>query len=423
MTRVYVFFSLLILLSSCGGSTTENQGENPTAETEKLKVGTWRLTMDLGGGQTLPFNIQVLENEDNYSVEVINHTEQIRVNDVSIVNDSLFIRMPFFNSEFVAKIESNSLISGKWYNFSKGVDYFIPFQAKHGEEFRFPFSDDGKPTEVAGKWEVTFSPEADYAYKAIGQFEQKGVHLTGTFITETGDYRYLDGVALNDSMFLSCFDGSHAFLFKAAVDSSKQLQGQFWSGKHWNEPWVAARNEEFQLRHPDSLTYLKEGYETFDFTFPNLDSTMVSLSDEKYDGKVVIVQIMGSWCPNCLDETRLYVDLYSEFNTSGLEIVSLAFEMDEEFSKASDDVRRLQKELQAQYDFLIAGTSNKKKASETLPMLNHVMSYPTSIFIDRSGKIRKIHTGFYGPGTGEIYDNYVNDLKGFLQQLLAEESN
>jgi thiol-disulfide isomerase/thioredoxin len=420
MIRIVSLLLLALCMTSCGESTTvENEGVEPV-NSAPLKHGIWRLSMDLGGDK-LPFTFDLTRKGKGYTLEVINHTERISVKDVTLRNDSIFIQMPVFNSEFRGKINADSLISGNWHNFAKGPDYFIPFVAQHGEEERFAYDETGTATNAQGNWEVTFSPNTEEEYKAIGQFKQYGVHLTGTFITETGDYRYLDGVALNDSIYLSCFDGAHAFLFKAALDEDSVLQGQFWSGKHWSEPWTAELNEEFELRNPDSLTYLKDGAEKFEFTFPDLDSTLVSLDDKKYMDKVVIIQIMGSWCPNCLDETRLYVDLYNEFNTSGLEIISLAYEHDEDFGKAAESVSNLKNQLHATYDFLIAGTSNKKKAAETLPMLNHVMSYPTSIFIDRNGKIRKIHTGFYGPGTGDHYTTYVYELKRFLQNLLDEE--
>lgn len=421
MSRAHLLFFLFpLFLFGCSEETPDVIEEDPNLP---LTPGVWYIAMDLGE-ETLPFNIDLEYKTDHFELWVMNSEERIHVKDISFKEDSIFIRMPFFDSEFRGVIESKDRFSGNWYNFNKGVDYFIPFVAIQGRENRFRDVSDERLTRIEGNWEVTFSPgvEGD-EYKAVGSFEQFGSHLMGTFMTETGDYRFLDGLAYNDSLYLSCFDGAHAFLFKAALDESDTLKGLFWSGTHWSEPWLATRNEMFELRHPDSLTYLKEGYDSFDFTFPDVDSNMVSLSDEKFQDKVVIVQIMGTWCPNCLDETMLYVDLYNEFNTSGLEIVSLAFEASPEFAKASENVRRLRDRIHVSYDMLVAGVSNKKKASETLPMLNHVMSYPTSIFIDRSGRIRRIHTGFYGPGTGDHYVRYVEELKGYLQMLLDEESS
>ena len=424
MSRIlFVFTAIALLLTACKNDVPSDLVETPVeAATLPVKAGTWRLVMELSETQDLPFNVEITHDGENYSLQVINSEERIEVDNVQISGDSIYVRMPFFDSEFVGTISSDESFEGHWYNFTKGVDYKIPFYATYGKDFRFSSNDADQVPEIAGQWEVTFSPEDEWAYKAIGSFQQFGKHVTGTFITETGDYRYLDGISINDSLQLSCFDGSHAFLFKAAINENRELNGQFWSGNHWEEPWVASRNDDFELRDPDSLTYLKAGFNQFEFTFPDLDSNLVSLSDEKYDDKVVIIQIMGSWCPNCLDETSLYVELFNRYNNSGLEIVSLAFEASPEFSKASEDVRRLREKLNADYDFLIAGVANKKKASETLPMLNHVMSYPTSIFIDKKGQIRRVHTGFYGPGTGKYYAQYVEDITGFIEKMLAEEA-
>ena len=121
-------------------------------------------------------------------------------------------------------------------------------------------------------------------------------------MTETGDYRYLEGNMYNNTLYLSSFDGTHLFLFKATLIDDR-LTGVFYSGSHWEEPWVAVKNQDMELTNPDSLTYLKEGYNKLAFTFPNTNGDSISLTDDKYIGKVVIVNIMGPWCPNCKDET------------------------------------------------------------------------------------------------------------------------
>jgi len=421
MSRLLLLSFLAFTFTTCSVEPEVTANENQTPVTElPLQTGAWRMVMQITEAERLPVDLNLAHDGSAYTLEVINDQERIEVTDLQLRGDSIFIRMPFFDSEFAGVLHSDSSFSGHWHNFSKGPAYKIPFTAVHGATSRFRTNEGDQGFVVAPKWEVYFSPETEDPCIAIGTFKQDGTHLSGTFITETGDYRYLDGIAVNDSIYLSCFDGAHAFLFKAALDENQQLNGQFWSGSHWNESWTATANPDFELRNPDSLTFLKEGYDKFEFSFPNLDGEQVSLSDEKYKNKVVVVQIMGSWCPNCMDETMLYRDLYDQHHASGLEIVSLAYEMHEDFDKASTNVKRLKNELNANYDFLVAGVASKKRAAETLPMLNHVMSYPTSIFIDRQGTIRRIHTGFYGPGTGDIYDAYVSELTSFLEELLAE---
>ena len=385
-----------------------------------LKEGIWLVTMALPDAE-LPFKMELaLGSDEIVELVVVNDKERISVKDVVVADDSIFIDMPVFQSKLVGKIESDASITGQWYNFAKGNDYHIPFTAAHGVEDRFPIDSTSSQAlkNFDGKWEVTFTGDGEDSCKAIGAFRQNGTSISGTFMTETGDYRFLEGNVVGDSMFLSCFDGSHAFLFKASQDNNGEISGRFWSGKHWSENWVGVRNEAFELSHPDSLTFLKEGYDKLSFSFPNLDSVMVSLDDERFDDKAIIVQLMGSWCPNCADETAFLAELYEKYRGEGLEIIALAYERSENFEESVKAIKKVKNHFQANYDFLVAGPANKKEAQKTLPMLNHIMSYPTCIFIDRDKKIRKIHTGFYGPSTGEFYDRHVEETVAFTESLL-----
>ena len=212
-----------------------------------------------------------------------------------------------------------------------------------------------------------------------------------------------------------------AFLFTAKVTDST-MEGQFYSGNHWKEPFVAKRNETYELPSANNLTYLKEGYDGIDFSFPNTLDEMISLKDDRFKDKVVIVQIMGTWCPNCLDESKYYAEFQKNNKDKDVEFVALAFEYAKTKEAALSRIDRLQANVGIEYPILLAqyGTSDKAKAQEKLPMLNHVLSYPTSIFIDKTGKVRKIHTGFNGPATGEKYVEFKAEFEGFVDKLLSE---
>ena len=393
---------------------------NPVEEDHALlKEGPWHVILKLPDAD-LPFNLNITKKDSAYSLMVINDIEEIEITDFEFRNDSFFISMPVFQSELTGKILSDSSMEGFWHNYSKGKDYKIPVKARHGVRQRFKTLTQARPAyDITGKWEVTFSQGTSDSCKAIGVFKQEDNQLSGTFLTETGDYRFLDGNIIDDSVFLSGFDGSHAFLFKARLDGGA-LKGQFWSGKHWKESWVAVRNEDFKLTDPDSLTFLKEGFRELSFAFPDLDSSIISLEDEKYYNKAVIVQIMGSWCPNCADETAFLADLYDNYHSKGLEIIALAYEKSTCFEESVKAVKKMKEHFTAEYDFLIAGRANKEEAQKTLPMLNHIMSYPTCIFIDKHKRIRKIRTGFFGPGTGEVYQQNIREMTVFTEQLLNE---
>jgi len=170
----------------------------------------------------------------------------------------------------------------------------------------------------------------------------------------------------------------------------------------------------------DQLTYLKEGYEKLAFRFPNLNGDTLSLDDSHFQNKPIIVQIMGSWCPNCMDETRLLVDVYKKYKNKGLEIIAIDYEVINGFETFQKNATRIKEHLNVDYPILFGGSAKKSEAIRTLPMLNHIMSYPTAIFIDKKGVIRAIHTGFSGPGTGDLYQDYVDKTVALVEELIAE---
>jgi len=368
----------------------------------------------LFNGEVLPISILI----DSTNYFILNGEEKIQIELVKIDGDTTILEMPVFNSElrFARRGEQ---ITGLWHNLAKG-NYSIPFEGRKFPMTRFEISDD-EPQNFSGKWEVTFSPETEEEHPAIGVFEQNGKKVTGTFMTETGDYRFLEGNIDGNKMLLSCFDGAHAFLFKAMIDDSGVIAGTFFSGKHWEEPWVAKRNENAALADPHKLTHQIDSTKEFVFSFPNLDSVQISNIDDRYVDKVVLVQIMASWCPNCMDETKLLAELYPKYNSEGLEIISICFESSNDFGKNKTGVEKLKRHFGTKHEYLIAGCASKNCAAKKLPQLNHVMSFPTTLFLDRKGRVRKIHTGFYGPGTGPYYEMYVEQTTTFIEQLLAEK--
>jgi hypothetical protein len=71
-------------------------------------------------------------------------------------------------------------------------------------------------------------------------------------------------------------------------------------------------------------------------------------------------------------------------------------------------------------DFIFAGRASKDNTAKLFPMLSDIISYPTLIFIDKSQNIQQIYTGFYGPGTGEYYDDFMNDTRQLLADMIAD---
>jgi len=297
-------------------------------------------------------------------------------------------------------------------------NYVLPFEAANGKPGRF--DNVSSSNAFDGTWETTFYSQDGKETPAVGIFKAEEGILKGTFLTKTGDYRFLDGYTVQDTMHVYTFDGNHIYKLKALRENDSILKGEYWSGKTSYKTFVSKKNDTASLPDANSLTYLKDGYEQIDFSFPDLEGKQVRLTDEKYDGKVVVLQIFGTWCPNCMDETRFLSDWYRKNADQGVEIIGLAYEIKPDFDYARDRVLTMKEKLDVPYDFLIAGTSTTQSASESLPMLNRVMSFPTSIIIDRKGEVRRIHTGFSGPATGVYYEEFVDDFNQFMKALIEE---
>lgn len=387
----------------------------------KLRKGNWIAELALNESDKLPFNFIISKSKGKYSFVVENGEEMISLNDPIRKGDSLYVRFPFFNSELVFVATSKKSIGGYWVNYNKGVGYRVPFSSKKQKSPRFSLASKETPAQnVQGRWEVAFGVNSTSTYPAVGLFEQgetKNI-VSGTFLTETGDYRFLEGNIVNDSLHLSCFDGSHAFLFKAQIND-KSMEGTFFSGSHWTSSWVAKRNESFELKSPDELTYVVNN-EKVVFELTTLNGTPYSFPNDLTKNKVVIIQIMGTWCPNCLDETKYYKELYSNYHNQGLEIISIGYEVGNSFEERAASVQRVADKLSLNFTFLVGGPAKKGLASEHFHMLNQIISFPTTIYIGRDGEVKRVHTGFNGPGTGGYYDEFIENTNSLIETLLAD---
>ena len=381
----------------------------------KIKKGAWISELQLNEKHILPFNIKVKKNNQ---LIVLNAEEEINLETPIYKNDSFYVKFPYFNSELVFHKDDKTSLNGYWINYNKGANYKIPFSSIKTKSTRFGVSKKQKNViNVNGKWQVEFEPNTNSSYPAVGIFKQDKNKVSGTFLTETGDYRFLEGNTTKDSLLLSCFDGSHAFLFKAGLNEDT-LKGKFFSGTHWQSEWQAVKNDTYTLTSPDDLTYIVDENE-LQFQLKDLNNNDFNFPNERYNDKVVIIQIMGTWCPNCLDETQYYKELYDKYNSQGLEIISICYEAGKSFEEYVANIERLKTKLALDFTFLIGGKASKNLASEHFKVLNEVISFPTSIFIGRDGMVKRVHTGFNGPGTGSYYNEYVEKTEALIQTLLS----
>ncbi len=387
-----------------------------------LKNGIWRSSIQREDGQAIVFNFETKDSAGQKILYVLNGNEKLLVDNVKTRGDSVFIEMPFFESGFAARLDENGNMQGSWLR--KGADKLLvlPFSATYNQQQRFPVTAPALH-KVSGRWTVIFTGENDKVLNAVGEFLQKGSKLTGTFLTASGDYRYLEGVVTGDSLKLSGFDGGHAFLFTAKVDDDNRISGgNFYSGAASVEKWTAKRNPKAVLPDGYEETTLRPGENKLNFRFTSTDDKIVSITDNAYKGKVVIVQIMGSWCPNCMDETKFLSEYYRTNSKNGVEIIGLAYERTTDIERSKKSITSFQNRFNVNYPILITGVTvtDSLRTEKTLPQLNKIKAFPTSIFIDKKGVVRKIYTGFTGPGTGAYYDAFRKEFDETVKGLLSE---
>lgn len=385
------------------------------AQGKEMQEGYWQGELQLQETHHLEF---IFEVKDDH-ITIHNDEERVKMKSMEFEKDSIKVYFSSFPNYLIFKMDSKAKnkLAGYFVNPDRKKHARIIFKAEYlGTEIKDEKSIEDSES-ISGKWQVQFSPNTSDEYPAIGKFKQKQEKITGTFLTETGDYRFLKGAIHNKKVKLTSFDGAHVFLFTAHLENDT-LKGEFLSGNHWKTNWIGFRNETFQLEDPDSLTYMVK--DTFEFNFKTVNDKAYIFPNESLKGKVVIVQILGTWCPNCLDETQFYKDLYDQFHSYGLEIIGVAYETPETFKEQVNRINRYRKNKDIPYPILVGGKSSKLASSEDFDMLNEVISFPTSIFINKDGEVVKIHTGFNGPGTDEIYKAYIKETTEFINRLLRE---
>lgn len=387
-----------------------------------LKNGIYRAVLTRTDSKQIIFNFEVKEADAKPVLYVLNGDEHLLVNGIKYFGDSISIEMPFFNSGFKALIEKNGNLSGTWIKRDATSNKTMPFTATYGDKERFVVSGSPK-VNVNGRWAVNFTNKTGRMYPAVGEFVQTGSKLTGTFLAPSGDFRFLEGNVSNDSICLSGFDGEHAFLFQAIVQGDSLADGHFYSGFAGKETWTARRDATAKLKDGYAATKMKNASDVLDFTFPDLNNKPVSIRDPKYKGKVVLVQIMGSWCPNCMDETRFLSDYYNKNRQRGFELIALAYETSTDFNRAKRLLQPFREKFNVKYPMLITGVTatDTMLTEKTLPQVEKIVSFPTSIFVDKSGKVRKIFTGFSGPGTGVHFEEFKKEFEATIDGLLNEK--
>jgi thiol-disulfide isomerase/thioredoxin len=389
-----------------------------------LKNGTWLGIITRPDSNQIQFNFTISTIQGKQVVHIINGYEKLLVDDITRTNDSILFTLPFFNASLIVDINKANELNGFYIKRQNDKSNRVPFKAYYGISERFPNSTKGKYS-AHGTWDVAFKGRNAIS-KAIGNFVQNNTgKVTGSFLTPTGDYRFLEGIVSGDTLKLSGFDGGFASYFEAKfLNDSVIVDGKYFSGASGFTSWTAIKNDTIQL--PDEYGYskIRVGEEPkLNFKFKSTSGDSVSILDDRYKGKVVVVQILGSWCPNCMDETSFLSNYYNLNKARGFEIIGLAYERNDDYEQSKKALSIYQKRFNVKYPFLITGVtpSDPQRVEKTLPQIDKIAAFPTTIFIDKKGLIRKIHTGYDGPGTGKFFEKFKDEFNELVNDLISEK--
>jgi thiol-disulfide isomerase/thioredoxin len=379
------------------------------AQTAATLTGEWRAVLDLAGGE-LRFRLAF----DQERRALCNGGMCQPFSTVTSVGgtDSVVLEMADYAAAIRARLKGDSL-TGFYRNVGNRGPRTIPFRAARGTWPVEPPSPG-----LVGSWDATFHPTERPSPRVI-ELQATNRGLEGTIVSNSGDYGLFWGGATADSFAMAHFDGSFVYRLTGRLDGDT-LRGVFHAGLRTQTPFVAIRSTGRPHLTPPTEVVRADTSGPFTFAFPSVDGGMVTNDDPRFRDKVVIVEILGTWCPTCHDSAPLMADLYRRFRDRGLEIVALAYEVTGDTAADGAIVRRYRDKFGLTFPLLLAGVNDSDSPGETQPQLAGPIAFPTTIFLDRSGRVRKVHAGFYGPATGAAHGALVREFERTVEALLAE---
>ena len=384
----------------------------------ELVPGNYRGILTLPGGD-LPFGITIATPPAGGApiMYILNGADAAHVTEFEHDGGKLVVRMPGYSNRLELTADSTGY-HGEAVLLRPGAkEVRLPLRVVRDQRYRFFAGGPKLPPHVGGRWAITARSADGKDRPLVGEFKQLGWRVFGTILDPNGDHRYLEGDLTQDELLLSRFDGGSPFLYRLKINADGTMTGRWWSG-NWSVDEISARRDDAATL-TDTAAPAGAAGTPLAFSFPDLDGKTVSLADERFRGKVVIVAIGGSWCANSHDEAALLAPLYHELKPQGLEVVSLQFEHLLDSAAAVAVNRRFVAAYGIQWPVLIAGRSDTDDAARKLPALGPVVAFPTTVLVGRDGRIAKVHSGFSGPATGQHYLDFQKDFTDTVRTLLA----
>lgn len=348
------------------------------------------------------------------NLEVYNAEETIQLPLYAKRGDTLIYHFIDYNAEIAIVKGENSIYSGYWINFESAV-------AKKREIFAYPDFSKSPDKNIApelfsGRWKASILSNGR-EIPALMILTQKQDKIYGTIRTNSGDYRYLEGLVDGDEFYLSSFGGNSVFSLSCKLDKvTGEITGIFHNITTNNTGFKAIKDDKYDLPNAETLTKIANDL-PFNLNLKDEKGIQQNFEELTKD-KVTLISIFGTWCPNCVDETNYFNnELIKKFPT--LKIITVAYE-------ATDNEMEQQKRVQGfiqrkniqGIQFLIAKKASEAHVRENFPMIDSFHGYPTTFLVDKNGKLIAIHTGFNGPATGILYNQYKENLEFKIKTLL-----
>jgi peroxiredoxin len=323
--------------------------------------------------------------------------------------------LPFnqYGARLLATLSGDRL-EGKYDRGTRGAAY--PFRATRAVA---PKPTSEKVPQISGEWRIpTKSSKGESAWRFI--VRQNGPSISATILRIDGDTGTLSGRYENGRFLISHFSGARPVKYEITQNADGSLQ----LVQNGNQKLTAlkltdARAKEAAPTSPTQFTRMKNPAEPFRFSYPDLDGKTVSNTDPRFKGKVVLVSITGSWCPNCHDEAPFLTELYRTYHQKGLEIVALGFEEADQL-KNPVRPRAFVKQFGIEYPFLLVG--EPEEAPAKISQAENLNAFPTTFVIGRDGRVRTVHAGFASVATGTVHAESKKEMRTEIERLLAEKS-
>jgi thiol-disulfide isomerase/thioredoxin len=378
-------------------------------------AGMWDATINFNGAE-IPFKMELSGNGSSVKGWFFNGDDREISNRGNLANGSLTLNFDSYLAKLTATVKDGA-IDGEYGPILK-KNY--PIHAVRASAKK-PQAAADAPS-IGGQWDLlnVASSKGEKAWRLI--LRQSGSDISGAILRVDGDTGTLSGSYKDGKFVLSHFSGSRPALLilKPAADGTLDVS---LSALHGFNEMKAVRPEEARAKglpeptDPDKHTTVKDPNQPFAFSFPDLNGHVVSNTDSRFRGKVVLINITGSWCPNCHDEAPFLASVYDKYKSQGLEIVALNFEEADQL-KDPTRLRAFIKEYGIHYTVLLGGET--ESAKEKLTQAVNWDAWPTTFFVGRDGRVRGAHAGFPSPGSGELYRQTKDQFVAEVEKLLAE---